>query len=1194
MYEAPSAFRRLIAVLAGYTTSKQQATRMAQVELTLTLARCLGLDSEPITIGWVLLSRMPLQHPVLERLTDEQRRMRANAAIIVPFSSRFAWEHALAQYATEAPREQRLYAIQKLRLDEQMIATCRQQPCPDPMREQRYEDILKGRLPFAKRDVRSVKANETYRVRVSQRQSDGGAVRPGFFEGNRRSGTVRITEDLQRPANEGIPWFAGPRPRTVIRVMLEDLKPTADFLDEREQCLGGQAHWARDLSAIRFRRTLPADDSGRYALDPDENPVLELKGAVHLPAMVSAGKTTLAKLIIAHSIKLDWDVRITFVVGDSHTAIETAHQVNRWFYDDPAGDDVVAVPILGVTQREVHLRRLLESREYANLLRAGKPHWGERWLMPVCPLAASITWEGDANVTIQAGREPCEYLMSLPKSEDRKLKGKPHLCPLFHHCPSKQVFRDMPRAKLWVITPGALSQASLPLHLDRRIVRMGDLVYEQSDLVIFDEVETIVDWFDRTFAQSVELTGSGTGLLDKLDIQLSRHWSENRVQWPDADRWITSQRESVHASSSILTAIANLTLKRTVSKWVGNHHFTPNQLAYRLARRLAGLKEWDGPKVLDDERRENAERAQAAFAPFDVLLNKVSDPLRWQAPPDATPVEQAASGLAHLMQILGSFTANGAHEEFLALVRQWLMSHYPHLEKRLTELGERLRGSGEQYDAEYVEEQLDLSVDDLMHRLHFLLIVALLDRHMHIVIEEWHNKPETLEGEQPFSRIPRSVRDILPLPLTGQQYGFVVQQGKARPGNEGRHILSLFAYTNIGRSYLLNFDHLRQDLEGTPGPHILALSGTSYLPASTPFHVTLPPNGVLLTPQRTEDAVRDSRFVWRWFPDRQGRPIYISGQQNKEQQFRRLMLAMTGDGGMPGGFFAKTLAWLEAQAAENPEQWGDRARLLLLTNSYPQARIAAQALRERWPTMASKIFDLRRGRPDENEDYEIQTDDAEHPGHLRRMDIERFAEMDGQILVAPMLSIGRGFNILNRDGRAAFGALFFLTRFMNPPHDMAAAAQELNRYSLAWAEDRAFVAWQDDTLYRRALNARDRAMELRRAIERRIGYRKLNDNADLKMYPRHDLAATTAGRIVQAVGRLVRGGVPFRAYFVDAAWSPQAAESGDASYKEPAKTSLLTGVIDILSDYIFRDDVARQLYGGLCEALITTEGRDSN
>lgn len=1170
MYSPPSSFDSLVSDLTLETGNSALARLLVYVELTLTLACRLGFESEPLTVGWVLLSRMPLYHPLLNRLTAEQRRMHANAALIVPLSSRFAWENALVQYAKDIPAHLRLYAVQPLPLDGQWIEFCRQQPCPHPLREERYTAILSETLPYRFRTRREVSVGKIYRVRVKD------------LDGKPRGGWVTIDESLRPEARGDVPWFVGRRPRTVFSARLSDLLPTAHFLDERERQLSERAHWVRDLQQIRYRKATFSDD--QFTLGPENESPLHLEGMVHLPGMVSSGKTTLAKLIIAYCVQNGWDIRITMVVGDSHTAIEIAHQVNSWFYDDPAGGDVVAVPLLGATQREVHLGRLMESREYSLSLEKGKAHWGERWLMPACPLASRIQWEDQVNIVISAGSEPCQRL----KAHDSEGGGAYHVCPLFHRCPSKQLYRDMPRAQLWVTTPGALSQAALPLHLDARIVKLGDLVYEQSDLVILDEVETIVDWFDRTFAVREELTNGKNGLLDQLDTQITQYWNSNRVLPPNHRRWIIPAREAIKVLSGILTTIADPNQERVVKNWVRRGSFAPNQLAYRLARRLAGLKEWDSATTLPEERHRNDSLASAAFEPFNELLNRTPDPLRYQVPPDRGETDKVGA-LARLMQAMNNLADDVFDEGIFLQCRGWILQWYPDVETRLAELRARLQASDDSFDREYLDKHLDRTVDEMVQRLQFVLMVALLDRHMHIVLQEWHNKPENLDAAEPFRRIPRGMQNILPLPLTGKQYGFV--NGGSKHDDDARNKLSLFAYTNIGRSYLLDFNHLREDIEGTPGPHVLAFSGTSYLPDSTSFHVITPPMGILMAPKHTEAAINNSRFVWKYFVDDKNRPIFVSGRRPMEHQIRLLMKAMADDGGLPGGFIGKLLDWMEAQGRENPDLWGDRARVLLLTNSYSQARVAAQTLRECWRDKAGLIFHLRHGSKDE--DYQIET---VRDGTLQRVDIERFARTGGRVLAAPMQSIGRGFNILNDapEPKAAFGAVLFLIRPMKQPHDLEVIAQELNRYMLEWAANPRFTAWQADTLYKRAINARDKVFELRRFIENRRSYAWLIDNAELNAYPRRDLAATTAGHIVQAVGRLLRGGVPFYAYFVDAAWSPELAKTGDAHRKEGEETSLLTAVINILSDYADANEIGKHLYGGLSEALIATENRDSN
>jgi hypothetical protein len=84
---------------------------------------------------------------------------------------------------------------------------------------------------------------------------------------------------------------------------------------------------------------------------------------------------------------------------------------------------------------------------------------------------------------------------------------------------------------------------------------------------------------------------------------------------------------------------------------------------------------------------------------------------------------------------------------------------------------------------------------------------------------------------------------------------------------------------------------------------------------------------------------------------------------------------------------------------------------------------------------------------------------------------------------------------------------------------------------------------------------------------------------------RRSLAATMAATIIQATGRLLRGGVPFLAYFVDAAWAPRSANQLPDAKKE----SLLIETIDIVNEYC-QDTIGNALFGPLNDALQRIEG----
>ena len=283
-------------------------------------------------------------------------------------------------------------------------------------------------------------------------------------------------------------------------------------------------------------------------------------------------------------------------------------------------------------------------------------------------------------------------------------------------------------------------------------------------------------------------------------------------------------------------------------------------------------------------------------------------------------------------------------------------------------------------------------------------------------------------------------------------------------------------------------------------------------------------------------------------------------------------------------------AVLQALGQQQPDYWADRERLLLIVNSYDQAKWAYQELRFS-ATIPGEIRYLERN----NAGDDVVVGDA-----VYRSDIEDFALNNGKILIAPMQAIGRGYNILNQYGKAAFGAIYFLTRPMPYPADTQALARELNRRTLDWCEDTSLPIWQGPRIYDQALALREKASTYWREAELRTYYHTLkhedihydptkqkDPDGATKYSERFDLAATTVGHIIQACGRLLRGDVPFHAFFIDAAWSPDIARK--KTLTEGSRTSLLTAMLEVLQQYV-RDEIGSALYAPVVAALKDIKG----
>lgn len=776
----------------------------------------------------------------------------------------------------------------------------------------------------------------------------------------------------------------------------------------------------------------------------------------------------------------------------------------------------------------------------------------------------------------------------LNTKPDEIPEKKASACPLLATCPQYQLYRDMPTAAVWITTPGAMGISPLPVHWDNRRLRVGELIHEQSDVVIFDEADTIIKWFDDQYAQEVKLTDGANGLLDTITVPTEKYAIQQRTMASASrtQRWSGAERSGQQLVTSVLTlldSVNDTAHNNILTKWIARRQFTPQTLLYRLSRRIAGLREVDGPDVSQSVRQEHEQRTSAVMSVFNELLE--ADELT------RVSGNQAATALSIILLRIDATGNNALHAAIREDCRQWILDYFPQTQTRLNELREQIRNQPSTTPSRtFTEEDVD-TIDSLAYRLQFALTVTLLDDRSRIIFYEWDSRPNhvDLQGTSPNYRSNPSMQMILPVPLTGRQFGTYYARG------EGNQSLSLFAYTNVGRCYVLNFHNLLTALTGRRGSNVLALSGTSYLPDSTAFHVGRP-HYVLLPHKEDRDAIAESHFAFLPQHDtsEQRKPIRVSGAAQSQVLSRLGQMVEQLAGANGRGHFGQTLETIKQAGRTTDEQeyirWADRDRLLLFVNSYEQAKWVADRLRGQWPDQQNAIKYLVADNDEKTSENQVSLTNADKAFIVRRADIEQFARTGGRVLVAPLSAIGRGFNILNANGKAAFGAVYFLTRPYPHPHDTQAIAQEVNRRTLDWQQKPDFAAWQTDGLAGRAEAARRLATRYWQLVESRQYYSTLFNNEELLCYPRKDLAATTLGYIIQAVGRLLRGGVPFRAYFVDAAWGPVNAQSPGSP--DTPKTSLLTAMIQLLAEYVAGDAtnaeemICQPLYGPLATALV--------
>jgi hypothetical protein len=450
--------------------------------------------------------------------------------------------------------------------------------------------------------------------------------------------------------------------------------------------------------------------------------------------------------------------------------------------------------------------------------------------------------------------------------------------------------------------------------------------------------------------------------------------------------------------------------------------------------------------------------------------------------------------------------------------------------------------------AEWIGSRPGLTVpesrlDDEALRLQLGLLVAALAGNLQYVYRQWHQVESVLGLETAGSGLlqgpPRDYEALIPDGPMGNVFGFQYLPPTGSRGQGGK--LRSFRCAGMGRFVLLHLSDLLY-ADNCPGPNVLLLSGTCWAGSSPTHHLGLPVAGLLAPPESEVAAISRSQFDFRPFHTDTGGPITVSGAGDGRDAALAQLVARLADSGQGAGDSV-----LASELALLPE---GRRRVLLVVNSYEQARLVGTEFgaRSYWRGRCAVLI------PD-SADNESERDDWLP---LRRGQVATLTSIQADLVVAPLLAIERGHNILNELGQAAIGSAYFLVRPHPQPDDIGFAIHSINRWAVdhypLWASGP--IATHDE----RSRQLRDQARRYwHHLISLPIRYGSLPERE------REALAWTQLVAMVQVVGRLVRGGVEARVHFCDAAFALGVAK-GEAN--DAGSPSLLAAFVEVLRPYL--------------------------
>ena len=347
-----------------------------------------------------------------------------------------------------------------------------------------------------------------------------------------------------------------------------------------------------------------------------------------------------------------------------------------------------------------------------------------------------------------------------------------------------------------------------------------------------------------------------------------------------------------------------------------------------------------------------------------------------------------------------------------------------------------------------------IEADIGMHalRFEFTLILAALHHRLDYVTGMWPVVEAVLNLDFTSNvlsrRPPRDYEPFITESPMGNVLGFQFQLDDG--GQSGS--LRFFRCSGVGRELLLGLNSM-PSVDGQPGPNVLLMSATSWAGTSSRYHVHVPVGAVLRPHDNEVKAILGTTFRKEFLYGPDGQALRLSGAGVRDRpDVLRQMLRQLAE---PDRSLAGAASKLADELAELAKIDPDRCRILILTGSYAETRDAADYLNglAEWN---GRITALISDDADFDDAWAAMPGDKA-AGRLRRGDVASFAATTSEILVAPLLAVKRGHNIVLPGGKAAIGTAYFLARPHPRPDDITLAIQAVNDWAVRYVRDGGFA-----------------------------------------------------------------------------------------------------------------------------------------
>jgi len=928
-------------------------------------------------------------------------------------------------------------------------------------------------------------------------------------------------------------------PQGKIRIPLAELYELAVEMDRREanHPEKRQGNWVKRLQ--HFVLKVPEIGKGLR-----EETVIELEGIKHLIGLPGSGKTTLLVLIAVWLGKHGYKAMFVF------PSIEVARQ-----YMAQLAFHEIKVGML-VGQSDGTRRR--HANNIAEAIAASGGNGGFAYSLEQAEtfsLNCVLPAFSNADTSMWGfGYAPCNEIL---QSSGKKGEMKKHLCPVWTMCGRNKAPRDLIDADIWVGHVLSMD-TEVPPHAIRERIRYFELIARTFDVVVFDEADMVQSNLDAYGAATLKLSGAADSIHLVIQEQIHNRFArgENyRLFDRNVEHYSRDLSEFGDRNTSLITAVQNMP-SSPVGKRYENQLLTVLRIVSDL---LDGFEKTSKRDRLDEEEvKQGFSKSRALSQFWETAAYHAFYDRTGIEPHDRLNLDLCAQRLG-----INCDTLKQQWETQILYFRRYLAENLiERRDKIVKQIAELFLPLCFKKGNESAEAQDTITL--------LVCVTFVILGYQRIVPETRTMVAEGLIREPIVeSTATPELRQLIPENILGSfsgvKYSFKsAQTTRIQACNVE---LSYIIFVGAPRMLMHRFHQLFKADGKLTGPAVLMTSATSFLEASPAYHINSVPD-YLLKPRQTEHDPKKSIYRFKWLPDRErgDEPLRYSGAgELRDRNLEKMVDALVRGGNQKSEIYKSILNF--------DKQHGIYRKAALIVNSYEQARTIKKFINDYHPEIGKRtkavVNLLKNG--EQPTDF-VTTAQCEALGDDETCDI----------IIFPLLAIGRGVNIVFTKGPrkldAAIGTIYFLTR----PHPTTDDTQLL--YSLAGKATQEF----DSRVFTETENlpAISNAWKQSRKQLWKTANHLLREPLMASRLGEDLFKPFTANQMVgilQTIGRGMRNGCPVQVYFVDAAWAIKSTKNEPDSGRD----SMLVQMRIILEECVKHPDpVIREIYQELYWAFL--------